>query len=147
MTLKERILEDIKKYMKEKNQVSLDTVRNIKSDVKNAEIEAMKELDDAGVVKIVQTNIKKRKDSAEIYTKANRQELADKELAEIKVLESYLPEQLAEEELIKIVKETLEELDDTMKKNFGAVMKKVMPKVAGKAEGKKISDVINGLLK
>lgn len=147
MTLKERILEDIKKYMKEKNQVSLDTVRNIKSDVKNAEIEAMKELDDAGVIKIVQTNIKKRKDSAEIYIKAGRQELADKELAEIKVLEGYLPAQLSEAELTNIVKETIAELDDAMKTNFGVIMKKVMPKVAGKAEGKKVSDIINGLIK
>lgn len=147
MTLKERILEDMKRYMKEKNQVYLDTVRMLKSDVKNAEIEAMKELQEADIIKLVQTSIKKRKDSAEIYTKAGRKELADKEFAEIKALEAYLPEQLSDVELTKIIKETVAELEDDMKKNFGAVMKKVMPKVAGKAEGKKISELINGLIK
>lgn len=147
MTLKERILEDMKRYMKEKNQVYLDTVRMLKSDVKNAEIEAMKELQEADIIKLVQTSIKKRKDSAEIYTKAGRKELADKEFAEIKALEAYLPEQLSDVELTKIITETVAELEDDMKKNFGAVMKKVMPKVAGKAEGKKISELINGLIK
>lgn len=147
MTLKERILDDMKRYMKEKNQVYLDTVRMLKSDVKNAEIEAMKELEEADIIKLVQTSIKKRKDSAEIYIKAARQELADKEFAEIKALEAYLPEQLSDAELTKIIKETIDELEEAMKKNFGAVMKKVMPKVAGKSEGKKVSELINGIIK
>ena len=103
MSLKEQILEDIKHYMKEKDSVALNAVRMLKSDVKNAEIAAISELDDEGVIKVVMSSIKKRKDSAEIYAKNGRQELADKELAEIKVLEKYLPAQLDDESSKKLL--------------------------------------------
>lgn len=146
MTLKEQILEDIKHYMKEKDIVALNAVRMLKSEVKNAEIAAIKELDDAGVIKVVQSSIKKRKDSAEIYAKNGRQELADKELAEIKVLEKYLPAQLDDEAIKKIINEVIASLDDSMKKNFGAVMKAVMAKVGASAEGKKVSELIKGII-
>lgn len=147
MTLKEKILEDMKRYMKEKNQICLDTVRMLKSDIKNAEIEAMKELDNEGIIKIVQTGIKKRKDSADIYIKAGRKELADKELEEVRALEAYLPKQLSAEELEKIIKETLDSMEEKAKNNFGMVMKSVMAKVSGKAEGKKVSEAIKEFLK
>ncbi|MDY5051639.1 MAG: GatB/YqeY domain-containing protein [Candidatus Mucispirillum faecigallinarum] len=146
MTLKEQILEDIKHYMKEKDAVALNAVRMLKSDVKNAEIAAIKELDDEGVIKVVASSIKKRKDSAEIYIKNGRQDLADKELAEIKVLEKYLPAQLSDEEIKAVIKDVIASLDDNMKKNFGAVMKNVMAKVGSSAEGKKVSELIKGML-
>lgn len=146
MTLKEQILEDIKHYMKEKDNVALNAVRMLKSDVKNAEIAAIKELDDEGVIKVVASSIKKRKDSAEIYIKNGRQDLADKELAEIKVLEKYLPAQLDDEAIKAVITEVIASLDDNMKKNFGAVMKNVMAKVGSSAEGKKVSELIKGML-
>lgn len=146
MTLKEQILEDIKHYMKEKDNVALNAVRMLKSDVKNAEIAAIKELDDEGVIKVVALSIKKRKDSAEIYIKNGRQDLADKELAEIKVLEKYLPAQLDDEAIKAVITEVIASLDDNMKKNFGAVMKNVMAKVGSSAEGKRVSELIKGML-
>ena len=146
MTLKEQILEDIKHYMKDNAAVALNAVRMLKSDVKNAEIAAIKELDDEGVIKVVASSIKKRKDSAEIYIKNGRQDLADKELAEIKVLEKYLPAQLSDEEIKAVIKDVIASLDDNMKKNFGAVMKNVMAKVGSSAEGKKVSELIKGML-
>lgn len=146
MTLKEQILEDIKHYMKEKDNVALNAVRMLKSDVKNAEIAAIKELDDEGVIKVVASSIKKRKDSAEIYIKNGRQDLADKELAEIKVLEKYLPTQLDDEAIKAVINEVIASLDDNMKKNFGAVMKNVMAKVGSSAEGKRVSELIKGML-
>lgn len=146
MTLKEQILEDIKHYMKEKDNVALNAVRMLKSDVKNAEIAAIKELDDEGVIKVVASSIKKRKDSAEIYIKNGRQDLADKELAEIKVLEKYLPAQLDDEAIKAVITEVIASLDDNMKKNFGAVMKNVMAKVGSSAEGKRVSELIKGIL-
>lgn len=146
MTLKEQILEDIKHYMKEKDNVALNAVRMLKSDVKNAEIAAIKELDDEGVIKVVASSIKKRKDSAEIYIKNGRQDLADKELAEIKVLEKYLPAQLDDEAIKDVITEVIASLDDNMKKNFGAVMKNVMAKVGSSAEGKRVSELIKGML-
>ena len=146
MTLKEQILEDIKHYMKEKDNVALNAVRMLKSDVKNAEIAAIKELDDEGVIKVVASSIKKRKDSAEIYIKNGRQDLADKELTEIKVLEKYLPAQLDDEAIKAVITEVISSLDDNMKKNFGAVMKNVMAKVGSSAEGKRVSELIKGML-
>ncbi len=146
MTLKEQILEDIKHYMKEKDNIALNAVRMLKSDVKNAEIAAIKELDDEGVIKVVASSIKKRKDSAEIYIKNGRQDLADKELAEIKVLEKYLPAQLDDETIKAVINEVISCLDDNMKKNFGAVMKNVMAKVGSSAEGKRVSELIKGML-
>lgn len=146
MTLKEQILEDIKHYMKEKDNVALNAVRMLKSDVKNAEIAAIKELDDEGVIKVVASSIKKRKDSAEIYIKNGRQDLADKELAEIKVLEKYLPAQLDDEAIKAVINEVIASLDDSMKKNFGAVMKNVMAKVGSSADGKRVSGLIKGML-
>lgn len=146
MSLKEQILDDIKHYMKEKDSVALNAVRMLKSDVKNAEIAAISELDDEGVIKVVMSSIKKRKDSAEIYAKNGRQELADKELAEIKVLEKYLPAQLDDESIKKIINEVISSLDDNSKKNFGIVMKTVMAKVGAQAEGKKVSELIKGIL-
>lgn len=146
MTLKEQILEDIKHYMKEKDNVALNAVRMLKSDVKNAEIAAIKELDDEGVIKVVASSIKKRKDSAEIYIKNGRQDLADKELTEIKVLEKYLPAQLDDEAIKAVITEVIASLDDNMKKNFGAVMKNVMAKVGSSAEGKRVSELIKGML-
>lgn len=146
MTLKEQILEDIKHYMKEKDNIALNAVRMLKSDIKNAEIAAIKELDDECIIKVVASSIKKRKDSAEIYIKNSRQDLADKELAEIKVLEKYLPAQLDDESIKTVINEVIASLDDNMKKNFGAVMKNVMAKVGSSAEGKRVSELIKGIL-
>ena len=146
MTLKEQILEDIKHYMKEKDNIALNAVRMLKSDIKNAEIAAIKELDDECIIKVVASSIKKRKASAEIYIKNSRQDLADKELAEIKVLEKYLPAQLDDESIKAVINEVIASLDDNMKKNFGAVMKNVMAKVGSSAEGKRVSELIKGIL-
>ena len=146
MTLKEQSLEDIKHYMKENDNIALNAVRMLKSDIKNAEIAAIKELDDECIIKVVASSIKKRKDSAEIYIKNSRQDLADKELAEIKVLEKYLPAQLDDESIKAVINEVIASLDDNMKKNFGAVMKNVMAKVGSSAEGKRVSELIKGIL-
>lgn len=143
MTLKEQITEDMKKYMREKDSVSLNAVRMLKSEIKNAEIAAIKELDDDGVIKVVQSSIKKRKDAAELYSNANRQELADKELAEIKALEKYLPAQLSEAELEAIIKDTIAKLEPDKQKNVGIVTKMVMAQVTGKADGR----TVNGMIK
>ncbi len=132
--------------MKEKDNIALNAVRMLKSDIKNAEIAAIKELDDECIIKVVASSIKKRKDSAEIYIKNSRQDLADKELAEIKVLEKYLPAQLDDESIKAVINEVIASLDDNMKKNFGAVMKNVMAKVGSSAEGKRVSELIKGIL-
>lgn len=142
MSLAQQITDDMKKYMREKNQVALGTVRMLKSDIKYAEIEKKETLSDDDVIKIVQSAIKKRRDAAEQYANADRQELADKEKEEITFLEGYLPEQLTEEEVQQIVKGVIAETGITDQKQFGLVMKAVMAKVQGKADGKIVSRLV-----
>jgi uncharacterized protein YqeY len=136
----------MKKYMKEKNQAALSTIRMLRSEIKYAEIEKNNKLSDEDIIKVVQSAIKKRKDAAEQYENAGRKELAEKELAECKILEKYLPEQLDTESLIMIIKETIEEVNAKDAKSFGIVMKTVMAKVQGKADGKTVSALVKEVL-
>lgn len=144
MSLKERINEDMKKYMKEKNQIALDTVRMLRSDIKNVEINdrAAGEITDEGVLKVIASSVKKRRDAAEQYRAANRPELAEKEEAEIKFLEIYMPAQLGADEIKAIVAELAGEVDVTDKRNFGVLMKKVMEKTKNQADGKLVNEIV-----
>ncbi|BAI81042.1 conserved hypothetical protein [Deferribacter desulfuricans SSM1] len=143
MGLKEQILEDMKTYMKEKNSVALGAIRMLRAEIKNAEIEKKGELTDEDVIKVVQSAIKKRKEAAEQYEKANRHELAEKEKKEIEILSKYLPEQLSEEELKKIIAEEINKFESKDKKFFGQVMKNVMAKVKGRADGKIVNKLVS----
>ncbi len=146
MSLKEQLNDDMKLYMREKNAVNLGTIRMLKAEIKNAEIEAMKELSDDDIIKVILSSIKKRKDAADIYVKSSRQELADKELAEVEALQKYLPAQLSAEEIKAIVTEVVAELDDAAKSNFGMVMKATMAKVGAGAEGRIVSGIIKEMI-
>ena len=146
MSLLEQITADMKQYMREKNSVALDTVRMLKSEIKYVEIEKKDSLTDKDIIRVVQSAIKKRKDSAEQYEAAGRKELAEKELGEVKILEKYLPEQLDEESLVKIIKETAEVIGADSPKSFGLIMKTVMGKVQGKADGKTVSALVKEVL-
>lgn len=142
MGLKERILEDMKQYMKDKNQVALGAVRMLRSEIRNAEIDKADDLDDDEIVKLISSAIKKRKDSARQYSDAGREDLASKELEEIDVLEKYMPEQLSEEEVRDIVTNEISKLDSPDKKYFGQVMKAVMSKVGNSADGKLVNKLV-----
>jgi hypothetical protein len=144
--LKEILKEDLKKYMKEKNKVALDTVKSVNAEVRNTEIDLKKELEDADILSIIKKQIKMRKDSLEQYVSAGRQDLADREQEELNYLEGYLPEQIDDEELEKIIKHTIEELNIQSPKEFGKLMKTVMEKIEGKAEGSKISALAKKLM-
>ncbi|PLX66479.1 MAG: glutamyl-tRNA amidotransferase [Denitrovibrio sp.] len=142
MSLKDQITEDMKTYMRAKNTVALSTVRMLKSEIKNVEIDSG-ELDDAAVQKVIATAIKKRKDAADQYSNANRPELAAKELEEADYLMKYMPQQLSEEEVKAIVDEACVGVDTSDKKMFGKVMQTVMAKAQGRADGK----IVNKLVK
>jgi hypothetical protein len=144
MTLREQLDSDLKEAMRAKQQLRVDTIRAIKSAVKYKEVEGgeVKTLDEAGVVKVVQSEIKKRRDAAEQYRGASRADLAEKEEAEIAVLTAYLPAQLTEAELEALVAEAIAEAGATDLKGLGAVMKAVQPKVAGRADGKAVSELV-----
>jgi uncharacterized protein YqeY len=145
-SLKERLDQDLKSAMREKAQLRLDTIRMLKSAIKYREIELMKPLDDAGVLGVIASEVKRRRDAIEQYRAGNRQDLADKEDAEIVVLQGYLPQQLSEDELRAKVDEAVSKVGAQGMKDMGAVMKALLPEVQGRAEGKTVSDMVKARL-
>ncbi len=146
MSLKERLDQDLKTAMRERAQLRLDTIRMLKSAIKYREIELMKPLDDAGVEGVVGSEVKRRRDAAEQFRAGHRPELADKEEAEIAILQGYLPQQLGEAELRAKVDEAVKKVGAQGMKDMGAVMKALMPEVQGRAEGKAVSDMVKARL-
>ncbi len=146
MALKDQLDQDLKSAMREKAQLRLDTIRMLKSAIKYREIELMKPLDDAGVLQVVASEIKRRRDSVEQYRAGNRADLADKEEAEIALLQVYLPKQLSADELRAKVDEAVAKVGAQGPKDMGAVMKALLPEVQGRAEGKAVSDLVKARL-
>jgi uncharacterized protein YqeY len=146
MALKERLDEDLKAAMRAKEQLRMDTIRGLKSAIKYREIEIMKSLGDAEVLGVVASEIKRRRDSVEQYRAGNRQDLVDKEEAEIAVLQAYLPAQLGEAELRAKVDEVVKRVGAQGPKDMGAVMKALLPEVQGRAEGKVVSEMVKSRL-
>ncbi len=138
----ERIDADMKTAAKAKDARRLNTIRTLKSQMKYREIEKGKPLDDADVVAVIGSMIKQRKDSAAQYTAGGRPELAETENGEIAILEGYLPRQLSDAELAALVQDAVQTSGAKGPKDMGAVMKAVMPKIAGQAEGKRVSDAV-----
>jgi len=144
--LSDRIDEDLKAAARAKDAPRLGTIRMLKSQMKYREIEKGSALDEGDIVSVIGTMIKQRKDSASQYTAGGRPELAAKENAEIAVLEAYLPRQLSDEELQALVRESVAAAGAKGPKDMGAVMRALMPKIAGRAEGKRVSDAVKSAL-
>ncbi len=146
MALMEQLDAEMKAAMKEKDALRLSVIRMLKSAVKYREIELGKALDDAGVQGVVASEIKRRRDSVEQYKAGNRQDLADKESAEIAILQGWMPQQLTESELRAKVDEAIARTGAKGMKDMGGVMKALMPEVQGRAEGKAVSDMVKARL-
>ena len=148
MDLFDKVSEDIKNAMKAKDKVALETLRNVKKFFIEAKTApgANDTLADADALKILQKLAKQGKDSADIYLQQSRQDLADAELAQVKVIESYLPKQLSAEELEAALKEIIAEVGATDAKDMGKVMGVASKKLAGIAEGRAISAKVKELL-
>jgi uncharacterized protein len=146
MALKERLDAELKTAMREKDALKLSVIRMLKSAVKYREIEIMKPLDDAGVLAVVGSEIKRRRDSVEQYRAGNRQDLVDKEEAEIAFLQAYLPAQLSEDELRAKVDAAVASIGAKGPKDMGAVMKALLPDVQGRADGKVVSEMVKSRL-
>ena len=146
MALKEQLDAEMKAAMKGKDALRLSVIRMLKSAVKYREIELMKPLDDAGVQGVISQEIKRRRDSVEQYAAGNRQDLVDKETAEIAILQGWLPRQLGESELREKVDEAIRKTGAKGMKDMGGVMKALMPEVQGLAEGKVVSDMVKARL-
>jgi uncharacterized protein YqeY len=148
MDLYERVSEDIKTAMKAKDKVTLETLRNIKKYFIEAKTApgANDTLTDEAALKIMQKLVKQGKDSARIFTEQGRQELADTELAQVKVIELYLPEQLSDETLTATLKEIIAETGAVDAKDTGKVMGVASKKLAGLADGRTIAAKVKELL-
>ncbi len=148
MDLFDRVSEDIKTAMKAKDKVALETLRNIKKVFLEAKTApgANDSLSDADALKIMQKLVKQGKDAAEIYIQQGRQDLADEELAQVKVIEIYLPKQMNEEELVAALKAIIAETGANGAKDMGKVMGVATKKLAGLAEGRLISSKVKELL-
>lgn len=146
MALFDQLQEDLKVAMKSGDTIARQCLRMAISALKNRRIETGQDLEEAESLAVLQKEVKKRQDSAEQYTKAGRSELAETELAEIEVLKRYLPKGLSEEEVQTIVRETIENLGVTSKKDMGQVMKAVMAAHKGRVDGKLVQRFAGELL-
>lgn len=144
MSLQKQVMDQMKLAMKAKDTVALQALRAVKSAFLLAKTETgvQEELTEAQELKIIQKQVKQRKDSAEIFIKQGRQDLAEPELAELAVLEQFMPEAMSEEAIEKIVLETIEKVGANGMKDMGKVMGIVSGKLAGQADGKTISELV-----
>lgn len=164
MEIKEKIKIDLKEFLKERKKEEASVLRMllaailtkekekrakiVKSEEKLSEEELSEksQLEDDEIIPVILSEVKKRKEAILSYEKGEREDLADKEKEELLILKKYLPEQMTDEEIEKIVKEAVEKLGASSIKDMGGVMKEIMPKVQGKAEGSKISQIVKKLL-
>lgn len=147
-TVRERLDADLKDAMRSKNESVTSVIRMIKSAVKYKEVEpgATSPLDEAGILQVIGTLIKQRRDSIEQFKAGGRADLADKEEQEIVILQKYLPQQLTPDELRAAVQAAISEAGAKSAKDMGSVMKLLTPKLQGRAEGRAISEEVKGQL-
>ena len=145
MSIPEQIQKDLTAAMRAREELRLSTLRMVKAAFKNKEVEKRGPLEDKEAVAVLGTLIKQRKDSIEQFTRGGRQELAEKEAAEIRIIESYLPRAAGEEEVVSIVRAAIAEMGSPTMKDMGSVMKNTMARFAAagsRVDGKQVSDIV-----
>ncbi len=144
--LKARFGDEMRAAMKERDQIKVSTLRMLLTSIKNAEVEKIGELSDDETLHVVAKEAKRRREAIDAYVAAGRTDLSDKETAELKVLEAYLPAALSDEELASLVDEAIAESGATSPRQMGDVMKVLMPKVRGRADGGRVSALVKAKL-
>ena len=142
--LRSQLTEMMKNAMRARDQIRLDTVRFVLSQIKNVEIDLKREMNDSEVITLLKKEVKNRKEAMEQLVQAARQDLVDEETAKLKVIEEFLPAEMSDEDLQKIVQEVI---DASPVKEFGQVMREVMAKVKGQADGSRVSGMVKVLVK
>lgn len=146
MSLKERLLEDMKSAMKDKDTIRKNTIQSARAAILQVEKDNKVTLDDDGILDVIAKEVKRRRDVLPDYEKSGRQDLIDDLKAEIEVLLKYLPEQLTEEELEEIVRQAVKDTGATSVKDMGKIMQAVMPKVKGRADGKMVNAIVKKII-
>jgi uncharacterized protein YqeY len=142
MSLEERLVEEMKQAMKSSEKLKLSAIRMIRSALKNKEIELRKKLEDEEIVKVIQAMVRKSEESVEQFQTGGRMDLVEKEKSEIEIMKSFLPQPMSQEEILKIIDQSIQETQASSLKDLGKVMKFVMPKIGGKADGKLINQLV-----
>lgn len=146
MSLKDTIIEDTKTAMRNKDALTLGTLRLLQAAIKQKEIDDRITLDDAGIVTVLQKMLKQRQDSIEAFRQANRQDLLDKEEMEVKVLNQYMPQQLSNDEITEIIDAAITNTSASSMQDMGKVMGIVKEKIAGRANMAEVSQIIKSRL-
>ena len=147
MTLKETLQDDLKNAMRSGDVMRRSVIRMLRSEIHNREIESRSELDDAATIQLLGRQAQQRRDSIEAFERAERDDLVQKERAELAVIMGYLPQQLTGEELLEIVRGSIEQVGAEGPQDMGKVMGAVMPKVRGRAEGREVNRIASELLR
>ncbi|OQY22185.1 MAG: glutamyl-tRNA amidotransferase [Anaerolineaceae bacterium 4572_32.1] len=146
MSLKEKLYSDLKEAMRQKDQVRKNTLRLALAAITNVEIAKKKELEDTDMLAVLAKEAKQRQESIKEYLKGGRDDLVAQEKAELAILETYLPQQLSRQEIVKQAKATIEEIGAIGMNDMGSVMKSLMQKLRGQADGKIVNQVVRQLL-
>lgn len=142
MSMLEQLNADMKTAMKNREKEKLTVIRMVKSSLQNEAIKKQADLTEEEELQVLSREVKQRNDSLHEFRKANREDLAEQVENELAIIQAYMPEQLSDEELEKIIQETIDEQQATSKKDMGKVMSAVMPKVKGKADGSKVNQFV-----
>jgi len=146
LSIKEKLMEDLKLSMKDKDTVRKNAVQSVRAAIKQIEVDNRVELSDKDIIGVIAKEAKKRKDVLPEYEKSGRADLIDELKKEIEVLMGYLPSQLSKEELGEIVKQAISEVGATSMKDMGKIMANVMPKIKGRADGGAVNAIVKELL-
>ncbi|MEE9591442.1 MAG: GatB/YqeY domain-containing protein [Thermodesulfobacteriota bacterium] len=146
MSLREELIGELVIATKSRDRTRLSTIRLLISDIKNREIDLKRELHDEEVFQVISSMIRQRRESIEQFKLGYRQDLVEREEEELRILASFLPPQLSQDEVVDIVKELIKDTGASGMKDMGMVMKEAISKVAGRAEGKTVSDIVREIL-
>ncbi len=146
MNLKERINKELTEAMKNKNAIKVSTLRFLRSEIHNKEIDLKHELEYPDVIEVIASSIKKRKESIDQFRKGEREDLVQKEAQEMRILESFLPPPLSEEEVKDFIQQALTDTGASSPKEMGKVMARVMPQIKGRFDGKRASVLVREIL-
>jgi uncharacterized protein YqeY len=147
MSLKDKLMEDMKSSMKNKDTLRKNTITMVRASIKQREVDERIELTDEDIIDIIAKQVKEKRDVIQDFEKGGREDLVEQTKKEIEILLEYLPKQLTEEEVEEIVKETIKEVDAKSIKDIGLIMKSVMPKIKGKADGSMVNSIARKYLK
>src|SRR4030042_1445556 len=146
MTLVKKIRTDLEQSLRRRDTRRCSVLRMVLASMRNAEIAQQKDLDDSGILVVIDKEAKMRRESIEAFEKGNRPDLVANEKAELAILLEYLPEQMSREEIVAAARKVISELGATSQKDKGKVMSQLMPQLRGRAQGQEVSDVVSELL-